>query len=47
MRKMLPPACFLGAIVLGVALHVLLPIPQLLGFRCDWSRCCLAPLGWR
>ncbi len=42
MKKAMPPTYFLGAIILSVALHFLLPVRQLLAF--PWRLVGLAPL---
>ena len=42
MKKTMPPTYFLGAIILSVALHFLLPVQQLLAF--PWRLIGLAPL---
>lgn len=41
MRKLLPPSYFLGAIVLAITLHFLLPVQQILAF--PWRLLGLAP----
>jgi len=42
MKKVLPPTCFLGAIVLAALLHFLLPLHQLIVF--PWRLLGLVPL---
>ena len=43
MKKLLPPAYFLGAIVVAIALHLLAPVTQLLVF--PWRLSGLLPLA--
>lgn len=43
MRKTLPPTYFFGALVLAIALHLLLPLRQLLSF--PWRLTGFAPLA--